>query len=177
MGYPEKDQMSVGDFKRVHSFVNQLLENGYATAVNELSSTDVANTYFENGGKSGIVDAIQNNGLNQNVYYYDFGGKIYNQDTKSLAELNQFLKNSLPLAKSHHTFLSNKKALESAGLKGIVDVEILWGNDIFHNMEEVKASFGRYKFGKGSLLVENTGKGSKNDFSIIYRKGLSNGAI
>ena len=39
-------------------------------------------------------------------------------------------------------FLSNKKALESAELKGIVDVEKLWGNDILGSMEGATASIG-----------------------------------
>jgi ethanolamine utilization protein EutQ (cupin superfamily) len=53
-------------------------------------------------------------------------------------------------------FLSNKKALESAELKGIVDVEKLWGNDILQNMEGATASIGRYKFGAGFVLPDWT---------------------
>ena len=53
-------------------------------------------------------------------------------------------------------FVSNKKALESAELKGIVDVEKIWGNDIFQKKEGATASIGRYKFGPGFVLADWT---------------------
>ena len=53
-------------------------------------------------------------------------------------------------------FVSNKKALESAELKGIVDVEKIWGNDILQKMEGATASIGRYQFGPGFVLADWT---------------------
>ncbi len=114
MGYPEKDQMSAGDFKRVNAFVVDLLENGYFDASKKLGKNDIASTYFENGSHGNLVQKLKSSGINQNVYYFDFGGKVYNQGVKSLPELRHFLKNSLPLARDSHTFLNNKQAFWNA---------------------------------------------------------------
>ena len=48
--------------------------------------------------------------------------------------------------------VSNKKTLESLELKGFVDVDKIYGSDIFEAEEEATASIGRFKFEKGFVL-------------------------